>query len=254
MPGEAPPSPPAPQLSDAPADPGEFDIFGSQPSHVEPEAPGHRGNGRGGDNSWGWVIWAIVALAALAFYVSGFATAGHLLWFAAIAVGALAWAWFNDANGSRDKLFFIASAGAFLFLVALEYDNKLFNHLAKIGGGGVSVEFSDEGRSGKTANGQNPVPSVSSTADYLEVVFPGASGVDFSLGGLKEIPKNTISDEQYAVLLAGLDPQLLNLSHDRSGRDATLRAMLDGMEGPTKKFLGYACEDVVPFAAELEVL
>jgi hypothetical protein len=61
-------------------------------------------------------------------------TTRQVLEIAAVVVGALATIWFRNEGRTRDQLAFIAGAGALLFLAALEYDNKLFRNLSKIGG------------------------------------------------------------------------------------------------------------------------
>jgi hypothetical protein len=125
---------------------------------------------------------------------------GWLLAFAGVVVGVLAGVWYtNDREDKRDrdKLIFLAGAGGFLFLSALEYDHKLLGNLAKIGGGGVSVEFSDKGRNSDAR------PLIAASQKYLGKVFPGNSGVILSISSLEDLPESFKLDELYSILFSG---------------------------------------------------
>ena len=201
---------PAQQASPARPDPGEYDLLSATP-------PTAIGAAR--ENSWIWIALALFALVAFAAFASGWATSGHLLEFGAVVVGVLAAIWFNDPSGSRDKLIFLAAAGGFLFLAALEYDHKVFGSLAKIGGGGVSVEFSDKGR-----RGADERPLIAASQGYLGKVFPGNSGVTLAIGSLKDLPISIMIDEYYSVLFSA-NSISKDYSKENSGRwHACLRA------------------------------
>jgi hypothetical protein len=91
------------------------------------------------------IAYAAILLTLAVIVPGPWISTGHLLEFASAVVGWIGGGWFRDANRTRDQLAFIASAGAFLFLAALEYDYKLLGSLEKIGGSEFSVEFSNEG-------------------------------------------------------------------------------------------------------------
>jgi hypothetical protein len=152
------------------------------------------------DDAWIWVVVSLVALTTLAIIYSGWLMAdGHLLWIAAMAVGAMGGQWFAT-NGSRDQLALITGAGAFLFVVALDYDNKLFRKLSKIGGTEFNLEFANEPRSQN--QNKNPVLSFNSDESFLNVVFPGDTGLRFAIGYLATLPRYIRYDEQYANLFS----------------------------------------------------
>jgi len=193
------------------------------------------------ENTARWLLGALIALGAiivtLAVLPTPQAFSGELLTLACILVGALAGSWFKDPAGSRDKLAFIASAGVFLFLAALEYDHKLFGNLAKFGGAGVSVEFSNQSRSGRADD--IPVPTPSGTEDFLGSVFPGASRIDYAIGTLASLSSIIQRDDKYVNLFSN-DP-----THEFHQID---------MPKPTRQFLVYACHAIVPFANALRAL
>jgi hypothetical protein len=202
------------------------------------------------DDSWIWVVLGLVAVVTLAIFASGWPMAGgHLLWIAAMAVGAMGGQWFAT-NGTRDQLAFITGAGAFLFLGALEYDHQLFAKLTKFGGSQFSVEFSNDGGRNKLSNAQNPVPTLGSPADnYLNVVFPGSSGVDLSLGFLMELPNSIVSDEQYANLFTNI-----NLNNSSTTIDLSPTTIIPHMQPGIQRSLVFACDKIIPFVEDLFTL
>lgn len=145
---------------------------------------------------------AVGAIAIVLFAFSdalGLAAVG--LGLAGAVVGALGGRWFRK-GGTRDQLGFLAGAGLFLFLAALEYDNKIFRNLSKIGGSEFSVEFSSQGQAGRS---NNTPPVVSVKVDNLNDVFPGGSGIKYATETLASLPDAMVRDEQYARLFAAVD-------------------------------------------------
>ena len=176
-------------------------------------------------------------------------TIERLLELATIVVGALAARWFVDRRGSRDQLAFLGGASAFLFLAALEYDHKLFGNLSKIGGSEFSVEFSDEGRAGRS-NSQSPVQSTSGTGDdFLNGAFPGGSGTNSAVGYLASLPGTMVRDEKYANLLSAPSG-----SAGHAAKELQPEKLVGEMPVPTQRLLAYICTRVAPVSQQLRVL
>ena len=163
-------------------------------------------------------------------------TTRQVLEIAAVVIGALATVWFRNEGRTRDQLAFIAGAGALLFLAALEYDNKLFRNLSKIGGSEFSVEFSEETRSSLNAPAPSAAPADQS---YSDVAFPGASGIDYALGVLRDLPQSIVKDERYA-----------NLFYD--SEHGSFR--LQDISPSATYFIVYTCDHIVPFARKAYAL
>jgi hypothetical protein len=204
------------------------------------------------------VLLTIVAVQALSrlpppvFQLFGFnhfpvpqTWTGWALAVAAVLVGSLAGEWFKEDHGSRDRILFVAAAGAFLFLAALEYDHKLFEKLAKIGGGGVSVEFSGQANIEPSTNRFTAyAPLRSERGDYVSSSFSGASTVDFAVDWLWYLPQFIVFDNAYALLFA----------NGIVDSDQTTTQTIASMADPTKILLSYACINVAPFAAKAEAI
>ena len=60
---------------------------------------------------------------------------------AAFAVGAASGWWFRGDAEALHKSLFVGAAALFIFLVALEYDTKFFDHLSKFKAGEVELEL-----------------------------------------------------------------------------------------------------------------
>jgi hypothetical protein len=171
----------------------------------------------------------------------------RVLEIAAVVVGAAAGAWFRSETRTRDQLAFIAGAGALLFLASLEYDNKLFRGLSKIGGGEFSVEFASPGAPGRPNREAPNQAFAAANENYLNAVFPGASKLRYAAGSLVALPKYMLDDERYANLFAG--PQT-GLSPDQLASPDLINQMPEA----TKLLLRYVCGRIVPFSALLEKL
>jgi hypothetical protein len=200
------------------------------------------------------VIWGVVAVVLLGTVIGPLLSfvdvpalhvpSGRFLLFASVVVGALAGRWFIDPDGSRDKIIFVAGAAGFLFLAALDYDHNVFANLSKIGGSEFSVEFSAQSRSAGTGN-----PVASAAQSNSQAVFPGASEVDLSIGSLVALLKFIVNDEQYAELFSQSYSKIPKHDTDNGKIE-----FVDRMSGPTKAFLAYSCNTIVPFSEELDAL
>ena len=124
---------------------------------------------------------ALIAVMFLAEELvrTSFFSVSRLLEFAGVIVGALAGVWFKKAERERGTNWsFRAGAVAFLFLGALEYDNKIFRNLSKIGGSEFSVEFSTQG--GGNTNDRS-MPPIDPAQGFLGIALPGTNAVELAL-------------------------------------------------------------------------
>jgi hypothetical protein len=185
-----------------------------------------------------WLPWAALALVAFAILTAPLTTTGRMLAFAGIVVGALAGDWFQQPTGSRDKLFFLTGAGAFLFLAALEYDNKLFRNLSKIGGSEFSVEFSDMSRN-QNNESRSSLPSANAE-NYSTISFPGASNIDFAISTMIDLPNAIHRDEQYYHLL--------------SGQNIDSPDLFNKLPKVTELFYAYYCSRIIPIVNNINAM
>lgn len=184
----------------------------------------------------GWVILlGLAALAAVALlWHSVFPIVGLGLQIAAVVVGWAGGRWFSTASAERDKVLFIAAAGVFLILAAVEYEYRLFNFVTKINTGVVNLEFADRTSGAENATTYNFVPNASTSP------FRGQDRLDFAIDRLLNLPDFIARDEKYAELFSG---------YDKYQKDA--RASLEPM---TRGFLDFICEKVAPFVQNLSIL
>ena len=185
------------------------------------------------------VIFLVEELVRTSFF-----SVSHILEFAGVIVGALGGVWFKSRARTRDQLVFLAGAAAFLFLGALEYDNRIFRNLSKIGGSEFSVEFSTQG--GGNTNDRS-TPPIDAGQGFLGIALPGTNAVELALGHLVLLPRYIVDDEKYSVLFSII-----------AGEDGkpTYRLAKPIFEMPilTKQYLNYTCGVILASASTVLAL
>ncbi len=132
------------------------------------------------------------------------------------------------------------ASGGFLFLSALEYDNKIFRNLSKIGGSEFSVEFSTQSGE-KYSSDSTPIDT---GHDFLAIALPGTTAVELSLNHLVRLPQYIMDDERYSVAFS-TDSTNVGQSVHR------LRNPIFQMPLLTKQYLLYSCNVIATYTSEL---
>ena len=197
-----------------------------------------------GDGGWrvflGWAI--LLSLATLAGVALLRAVddpgIGLGLQFAALVVGAAGGRWFATASAERDKAVFVAAAGLFLAIAAIEYDYRLFGYLNKFSAGGVDLEFagpaSDKGGDTRVAG--------ASTGPKNDP-FSGRNRLNIAIKKLEQLPDFARRDEKYARMFSGYDAML-----------GKYRLTAPAPEPASKQYQDFYGQFVLPFVQTLEML
>jgi hypothetical protein len=145
---------------------------------------------------------------------------------AAYAVGGAAGWWFTAAKSLRDKAIFVGSAALFMFVVALEYDTKIFDRLSKLEAGGVDLEL--------TGPKPEQVPVKTAIGGSGEsAAFPRTTATDDALKTLYAAGQMVLRDERYASVLSGTSG---SASYDNTFAASMSKSLRD--------FATYACKKI----------
>jgi hypothetical protein len=161
----------------------------------------------------------------------------------AAVVGVTAGAWFAVSSRERDRLIFIAVGGGYLFVAALQYETRIFDHLSKLSAGGVNLEFSEAGKKGEEGNAW----SLNYTSSDSGNMLIGGNRQDLMIAFLGNLGDMMLRDEQYARLIASQSPDL-------SGKLAGKTGLRETLPAPSYRMAGYACGQIRKIAADLRAL